>query len=298
MRSRRRMPLSPSDPVDQGSVPYWSRDARRLLGLARGASAAEVEQRRRELVAWLTSPAVPQSLRPWAEGQARMVEQSAALLLASSPEASRQRRRGRGETPRAATSRFPFLRRTVLGPAGYVSMALVVGVVILVALLWKEMGSTPARRTPEFTLQEGGGVVDEAQLARLKAAAVQNPNDPTLLFDIAETYMTGDRWAEAIEWFTRYRKLDPENLHAQVDIGIASMSLGLYDQAEEMLQGVLAKDPGNVQVHYSLGFLYASLPTPSADKAKQHWEEVIRLAPDSSFAENARVHLLEGNPGG
>ena len=136
------------------------------------------------------------------------------------------------------------------------------------------------------------------RIAQLEAAVQADPNAAGALFDLGETYMEGHQWDQAIAWFGRLLHLDSAHLpasidlaHAETDVGIAYMNLGQYDRAAPLLEDVLAQQPDSAQVHYILGFLYATAPTPDAARAEQHWQEVLRLAPDSEWAEAARPHI-------
>ncbi|MBI4310903.1 MAG: tetratricopeptide repeat protein [Chloroflexi bacterium] len=179
--------------------------------------------------------------------------------------------------------------RRVLAVAG----AAFAGFAVILAALWWQFGRQPSQEAPAISPEEAHRLLSDLDLAALEEKALQNQDDPSAVFALAEQYMTRAQWADAITWFTRYRQMDPDNQHAQIDIGIASMNLGLYGQAEDVFLNVLANDPDNVQVHFSLGFLYATSPIPSPSRAKAQFEEVIRLDPASPFAESARERLLQ-----
>ncbi len=166
----------------------------------------------------------------------------------------------------------------------------VVSVTAVLGLVWWQYGRQPAGGGQKLTQDQALSALQDVGLAQLESAAAMNPDNPVAVFDLAEAYIHRERWAEALEWFTRYRAMDPANLHTQIDIGIASMNLGLYGQAEDTLLAVLVKDPTNVQVHYVLGFLYANTVIPSPALSDQHWDEVLRLATDSEFAAAVRTH--------
>ncbi len=159
-------------------------------------------------------------------------------------------------------------------------------------IVWWFAGREPSGGgQQQLTAQQALSVLQDIDLAKLEAEAAANPNDPAMVFNLGMAYMDRQRWGDALEVLSRYRNMDPANITAQIEYGIASMNVGIYGPAEETFLAVLVKDPDNVQVHYSLGFLYANAPLPSPTLARQHWEAVVRLSPDSRFAADARVRL-------
>jgi cytochrome c-type biogenesis protein CcmF len=123
---------------------------------------------------------------------------------------------------------------------------------------------------------------------------------PAALFDQGEAYMQNGQWQQAIETFNRVLRLEPavvppgiDLIHAQTDVAIAHMNLGQLAQAEPIFKDLVRKQPANQQIHYSLGFLYATSPQPDYAAARSHWQEAIQLQPDSQWGSAAMQSLAE-----
>jgi cytochrome c-type biogenesis protein CcmH/NrfG len=86
--------------------------------------------------------------------------------------------------------------------------------------------------------------------------------------------------------------IDPENVKARLALGAAMFNLGDDADARRHWLRVIAIDPGNVEAHYDLGFLYLSKDPPEMAEAKRMWRKVIELAPPGSpVTKTVATHL-------
>ncbi|MBI4336297.1 MAG: tetratricopeptide repeat protein [Chloroflexi bacterium] len=280
-------------------------EAHQLLGLPKGAPPEEVERRRATLLAWLGSDAIPQELRPWAAAQRALVDEVyeyAALAVeeaASEDEEERQGQAPSGEKAEPGPPGRSFLGRLSARPVGMVAVGLLLGLAVLGVLWWRadffRAGVAQTTQNQEEGLDPQQYLAaHRGRLAELERTVAANPQDAAALFELGETYMIGEDWQNAIDWFQRLLVVEPANVHALVDIGTASMNLGKYSEAEAALAKALTKDPENAQAHYNLGFLLAfRQDAPRVPEAVEHWQAVVRLAPGTNLAQVAQVHLSQ-----
>ncbi|MDO5700169.1 MAG: tetratricopeptide repeat protein [Bowdeniella nasicola] len=84
---------------------------------------------------------------------------------------------------------------------------------------------------------------------------------------------------------------DPSDTDARLELGVLLFNQRETSAAEEQWTAAVAEDPDLVQAWYNLGFLYLSKEPPEEDKARDAWQKVIDLAPDSDLAANVASHM-------
>ncbi len=280
-----------------------------FLGLPAGAPRSEVAARCEKLQDWLAGDAIPEPLRRWAAGQrAILTELYERLDLATEEgdetsdtprledatvsvrgEAATAKPAKRGGLARAATS-YPVLLALFGVAAG---LAAVLGVLWWRGVIFTKGVAANDHTNTEQTFDPAAYLAERAgRLQELKQTVAANPNDTAALFEIGETYITGEDWANADLWFERLIALTPDDVHVLTDIGTAKMNMDDYAGAEEWYNKVVAKDPNNVQVYYNLGWLFAfRADAPDLNKTVTYWEKVVELAPDSELAQSVQTHI-------
>ena len=172
-------------------------------------------------------------------------------------------------------------------------LGLFIGLVVLGAVLFAyftlpggdEVDDSSGGQTSELV------PLDTELVAELMVALQQDPNNPDVLFDLGESYFWAGEWQLAIDWFTKLLAVDPSDVHAQADIGTANFNMGRYEEAQATWLAALEIAPNDAQIHYNLGFLYASVEPIDLASARREWQLVVELAPDSDLAEVAQQHL-------
>ncbi|MBI4233918.1 MAG: tetratricopeptide repeat protein [Chloroflexi bacterium] len=278
----------------------------RILGLPPKASPEEMERRCETLLDWLESDGVPGELRAWALGQRALIQEIYDGLASSQEGAAQAKPEGvpppKGGVARPRVGRTPFLSRLGGKPVTLVFAGVLLGLAGLGILWWKGglgRGGEEARALPGQETENPAQFLAsrQARIQELEGLVAANPADADALFELGETYVVGQQWEDVIQWFTRLLKVEPSNVHARIDIGTASMNLGRYAEALAAFSQALAMEPDNVQAHYNMGFLVAfRRDSPNPDEAVKHWQDVIRLSPDSDLAEVARVHIAQMQP--
>ncbi len=119
---------------------------------------------------------------------------------------------------------------------------------------------------------------------------------------IVDALITQGKDQEAMEIVNRLLKDNPRDVEAAA-IHASLLAKGKPEQvaaAIEELEGLVAKDPGNAILQFHLGRAYwAKADAGSLDKARQHLETCLKLAPDSLPAKIAlaQVQLARGESG-
>ena len=294
-----------------------------VLGVGEDAGPEDLEQRYRELADYLASPAIPAALRDWAKGQAALVDEAYAVL--ADPESRAAARQRPAEPPTAAaeppavTAEEPPApaprqarpgagARAAASPRGggpgrslwqYLRsqpllLGVMVGIVALAAIFVARSGipgSGGSDTIPPAQSASDLVPLDTERVAQLMKVIQGDPKNAEALFDLGESYFLAGEWQQGIDWFTEFLTVDPNNVHARTDIGTANFNLGRTLEAKASWTAALAIDPNDIQLHYNMGFLYANAEPQDLVAARQEWQKVVDLEPDSNLAKTAKVHL-------
>ena len=133
-------------------------------------------------------------------------------------------------------------------------------------------------------MQPGGNAVPAATME----------TNPLLLDQNADELFAQKRYAEAIPLYRRVIELDPEDLDAYNDLGLALHYSGQSQQGLELLRAGTAKDPDFQRIWLTLGFVSAQREIAAA--AQPALEKARDLDPDNSIGQEATrmLELLKG----
>ena len=297
------------------------------LGLGESATDAEIEAAYHDLSALLQSNRVSVRLRRWAGARQEEADAAYAILSdsgrrrslataaqAAGPVASRGARAPRpaeevpGETADDGRTSARSVARARSHPEARVAAApavsrplklavLGVAAILVVAAGYMVYRSGPAgsqpAQVPAAPVASAPPItpLDQARVAELEALVQKNPSDGAALFELGESHFQAAEWQKSIDWFTRLVAVEPTNIHALTDIGTANFDLGNDSAAKAAWMRALAVNPNDPQVHYNLGFLYAQSNPPDYAAATAEWETVVKLDPNSSLGQVAKMHL-------
>ncbi len=228
------------------------------------------------------------------------VDDEEAEILADEPVPTRPVRKGAARAaavPAAApvadnTARNRLFTRLALVGAG------LVGVAALVIAVYSfggggsgvpGMNGTPAPESQSGTADQTG--VDTAQVATLMQQLQANPDDITVMQQLADVYYVGGDYATAGTFFDKILAADPKNVSALLGRGATAYNVSDRTLAEKDWRAVLAIEPDNLDAHYYLGFMYLDSANPDMDKVKAEWNKVVAIAPDSDLAKTVKQHL-------
>ncbi len=135
---------------------------------------------------------------------------------------------------------------------------------------------------------EDAGQLDAA-VEMLRAALTAGGPRPELCFQLAELlYRMGDLAAARERYFMAI-ELDEDFVEARANLGCVLVETGELDLAIAAFQGTLAHHCEFPDVHYHLARTFDELGREG--EAESHWQEFLRLAPDSPWADEARARL-------
>ncbi len=122
-----------------------------------------------------------------------------------------------------------------------------------------------------------------------EAALTSNPYNPKIHAVLGYIYFQGNKFAQALERYTKAAELSPNDAEVQYALGLLHIRLDAYDRAETHLKQAIALSPDLVKAHYSLGEVYEKLE--QSENALFEYRKCLALNPDLSQAK-ARIDSL------
>lgn len=133
--------------------------------------------------------------------------------------------------------------------------------------------------------------LDKDREAELKAQIEANPADFEARLKLSTLYYNAALYPEVIPQLQYVLDQDPDNLDALLGIGAAEYKTSQYDAAEKHWLRITELAPERVEPWYSLGFLYMARTPADPARAREAWNKVIEIDPDSSMAKEVTQHL-------
>lgn len=131
---------------------------------------------------------------------------------------------------------------------------------------------------------------DEPRAKALQATAEQNQADAATRVELANLYFDAERFQDASRWYEAALAIDPKNVNASTDLGIAYYYMNQPDRALEQFERSLAVDPAHTKTLLNVGIVRA-FGKQDLEGAARAWERVVALAPDTQEARMARQGL-------
>jgi tetratricopeptide (TPR) repeat protein len=155
------------------------------------------------------------------------------------------------------------------------------------------LSQQPTVANPIDILQAAGAYEENGQLElaveMYRAALAAGGLQAEVCFQLAELlYRLGDT-SGARERYYMAIELDEDFVEARSSLGCLLAETGELDLAVAAFQGALVHHPHYADVHYHLARTLGELGQDPA--ARNHWQTFLQLAPDSPWAEEARMWL-------
>lgn len=128
-------------------------------------------------------------------------------------------------------------------------------------------------------------------IAEQQTVVARNPEDADQVVLLANFLANSGRMMEATEWYQRAIELAPDDNSIRLDFARSLQSSNMVQDAEAQFLRVLDDDPSSLAGHYYLAKLYMDWQPQRRDDARNHFERVLDINPDSFLAEQARVEL-------
>ena len=103
-------------------------------------------------------------------------------------------------------------------------------------------------------------------------------------------YFDAERFQDAAEWYEAALRIDPKNVNASTDLGIAYYYMNQPDKALAQFDRSLAVDPSHAKTLLNIGIVRA-FGKQDLKGATEAWEKVLKVAPGSEEARAARQAL-------
>ena len=177
----------------------------------------------------------------------------------------------------------------VLGPAVVFSLA------IMSWIIWSERPapvteSEPTAATASAASAAPMPTVNHDRAAELLSTVESNPEDVTALLALATLYFEAHSFEEAVPWYEKALALSPDDVESSTNLGVSYFYAGSADRAAAQFLHSLELAPDHAQTLLSLGIVRA-FGLDDLPGAKEVWERVIEVAPDSNQATAAREAL-------
>jgi cytochrome c-type biogenesis protein CcmH/NrfG len=108
--------------------------------------------------------------------------------------------------------------------------------------------------------------------------------------ELGNLYFESDQPKEAINAYSQYLAIKPNNADVRTDMGIMFRSLGQFDRAIEEFRKAAQSDPKHANSRYNIGIvlLHDKGDMKGAIKA---WEEYLKVDPNSERAQRIRAQI-------
>lgn len=185
----------------------------------------------------------------------------------------------------------------------YVVIALVVGFVggATVGILWMTKGTEKTAMVQKPPMAPPGASAPAAppprdsidaasQIQTLKEIVKKDPKNLPAWVELGNLYFDTDQPKEAIEAYSQYLAIKPNNADVRTDMGIMYRKLGQFDKAIEEFRKAAQNDPKHVNSRYNIGLvlLHDKQDIKGAVKA---WEDYLKVDPNSEKAQRLRAQI-------
>ena len=129
-----------------------------------------------------------------------------------------------------------------------------------------------------------------SQIQTLKEIVKKDPKNLPAWVELGNLYFDTDQPKEAIEAYSQYLAIKPNNADVRTDMGIMYRKLGQFDKAIEEFRKAAQSDPKHVNSRYNTGLvlLHDKQDIKGAVKA---WEDYLKVDPNSERAQRIRAQM-------
>ena len=148
--------------------------------------------------------------------------------------------------------------------------------------------------SPEMTQEMDHAVPNPAEVAAktqaLKDIVQKDPKNLSAWAELGNIYFDTNQPQEAIDAYSKYLALKPDNADVRTDMGIMYRKLGDFDRAIKEFRTAAQNDPKHVNSRYNIGIvlLHDKQDIKGAIKA---WEDYLKVDPKSERANRVRTQM-------
>jgi cytochrome c-type biogenesis protein CcmH/NrfG len=147
---------------------------------------------------------------------------------------------------------------------------------------------------PEMTQESDLAVPNPAEVAAktqaLKDIVQKDPKNLSAWAELGNIYFDTNQPQEAIDAYSKYLALKPDNADVRTDMGIMYRKLSDFDRALKEFRTAAQNDPKHVNSRYNIGIvlLHDKQDIKGAIKA---WEDYLKVDPKSERANRVRAQM-------
>lgn len=133
-------------------------------------------------------------------------------------------------------------------------------------------------------------ILDQAQVNAFVSVAEREPSNAVPRGQLGKLYFEAERYDDSIKWYSDAQRLSPNDVEISTDLGVSYYYSNQPDKALEQFDRSLKIDPKHTRTLFHVGIVKA-IAKQDLPGAQQAWEQVIKLAPQSPEAQEARRAL-------
>ncbi len=261
---------------------------------------------REELESFLAT--APDQLKDWAQQQLARFDETrqeapedgdddGADLSDLLPEGGEDEDNAEVDTPRVSA----LERRAGVSPLNLVLVTLLAAAIVVIVQMAGRPQPEPTTAMPSnhppIDASSSLAAMDQAQKldkdseAELKAQIEADPANVEARLKLGTLYYNASLYSDMIPQLQSVLDQDPDNLDALLGIGAAEYKTTQYDAAEKHWLRVTELAPQRAEPWYSLGFLYMARTPADPARAREAWNKVIEIGPDSDMAKEVTPRL-------
>ena len=129
-----------------------------------------------------------------------------------------------------------------------------------------------------------------SKIQTLKEIVKKDPKNLPAWVELGNLYFDTDQPKEAIEAYSQYLSVKPNNPDVRTDMGIMFRKLGQFDKAIEEFRKAAQSDSKHANSRYNIGIvlLHDKQDMEGAIKA---WEDYLRVDPNSERAQRIKAQI-------
>jgi Tfp pilus assembly protein PilF len=129
-----------------------------------------------------------------------------------------------------------------------------------------------------------------SKIETLKDIVKKDPKNLPAWVELGNLYFDRNQPKEAIEAYSQYLAVKPDNPDVRTDMGIMLRALGQFDRAIEEFRKASQSDPKHANSRYNIGIvlLHDKQDIKGAVKA---WEDYLKVDPNSERAKRVKAQI-------
>jgi cytochrome c-type biogenesis protein CcmH/NrfG len=128
------------------------------------------------------------------------------------------------------------------------------------------------------------------KIQTLKDIVKKDPKNLSAWVELGDLYFDSDQPREAIEAYSQYLAVKPDNPDVRTDMGIMFRKLGEFNRALEEFRKAVQSDPNHINSRYNIGLVLLH-DKQDIKGAINAWEEYLKVDSRSERAERMRAQI-------